>query len=154
MTSFTRTVLLLISCLACVAQAATDKPADKPSAKVEFRRAETKPADGLTEATVAGSGDKVYLHKTVEVTTEDIAEARPVMDGGGNPAVEVVFTAEGGKKMLKLTEQHRDKPLAILVNGKVISAPIIKAKFGARAIITGKFSEEEVARLVKIINGK
>jgi hypothetical protein len=38
---------------------------DQPLARVEFRRAETAPAAGLVEATVSGTRDKVYLHKTL-----------------------------------------------------------------------------------------
>jgi preprotein translocase subunit SecD len=154
MTSFTHATLLLFACSVCVAQATADKPVDKPRVKVEFRRAETKPGEGLTEATVAGTKEKVYLHKTADVTAEDIAEARPAEDGRGKPAVEVIFTKEGGKKMAKLSEQHREKPLAILVDGKVISAPVVRAKFAERALITGTFTDEEVAKLVKSINGK
>lgn len=154
MFSFVRTTLMLLTSLGCLHAGIADAPADKAQAKVEFRRAEIKPAEGLIEATVEGSKDKIYLHKTAEVTAADVAEARAATDNSGRPAIEVRFTKEGGQKMLKLTEQHRDKPLAILIEGKVISAPIIRDKFGERAVISGKFTEEEVARLVKIINGK
>lgn len=61
---------------------------------------------------------------------------------------------EGGKKMARLSDQHREKPLAILVDGKVIAAPVVREKIAERALITGNFTEEEVAKLVKSINAK
>jgi preprotein translocase subunit SecD len=154
MAPLTRSALLLIACFTGVAQASADKPAEKPRVKVEFRRAESKPAEGLTEAMVAGSMDKIYLHKMADATSEDIAEARSREDGQGKPAVEIIFTREGAKKMAKLSEQHKDRPLAILVDGKVIAAPIVRAKFSERSMITGNFTREEVDKLVKGINGK
>ena len=154
MASFTRAVLLLFACLAAVAHTSADKPIEKPRLKIEFRRAESKPAEGLTEAMVAGTKDKVYLHKLADAGNDDIAEARAKEDGQGKPAVEIIFTREGAKKMAKLSEQHKDRPLAILVDGKVIAAPIVRAKFSERAIITGNFTQAEVDRLVKGVNGK
>lgn len=56
--------------------------------------------------------------------------------------------------MAKLSEQHKDKPLAILIDGKIISAPFVRAKFSERALLTGNFTKEEVDNLVKGINGK
>jgi hypothetical protein len=42
----------------------------------------------------------------------------------------------------------------ILVDGKVISAPIVRATFRDQATITGLSSKEEAERIVKAIKGK
>jgi predicted amidohydrolase len=132
-----------------------EKPkAEEKKAKVEFRRAEAKPADGLTKATVPGQPDPIYLHPTAEVTGADVAQAAVGVDAAFNPAIDITLTKEGGKKMGRLTEAHLEKPLAILVGGKVLTAPTVKAKIGERVQITGKFTKDEVERLVKAINGK
>ena len=94
------------------------------------------------------------MHKMADATNDDIAEARSAKDGQAKPAVEVIFTKDGAKKMAKLSEQHKDKPLAILVDGKVISSPFVREKFSERALITGNFTKEEVGKLVQGINGK
>jgi preprotein translocase subunit SecD len=155
MTRFTATLILVGMCLSSGLATADDKPKDKPSVKVEFRRAEKEAAEGLTEATVEGSKDKVYLHKTAELTNDDIAEAKASEDANKHPSVSITLTKDGAAKMKKLTEEHRDKPLAILVDGKVISALIIKAVIShGKAEITGIFSEEEVEKLAKSIKGK
>jgi preprotein translocase subunit SecD len=141
-------------CLAWVCPVAAEKPPEKATAKLEIRRAEKEPAEGLTEATVEGSKEKVYLHKTAEITNADIAEARATEDTTGKPAVAITLTKEGAAKMRALTEKQKDKPLAILVDGKVIAAPVVKAPIGEQAWITGKFTKEEVDKLVKGINTK
>ena len=151
---FRHSVLAFASLALVFPPLASARPDEKPKVKVEFRRAETKSAEGLTEAIVVGTRDKVYLHKTADATNADIAEARAVVDDNNKTFIEITFTKEGAKKMAALSEAQRDKPLAILVDGKVISAPIVRAKFSARAQITGKFTKEEVEKLVKAINAK
>jgi len=153
MTSARCVALLLSFGFLGVGQDAKDKPDEKRRVKVEFRKAETKPADGLTEAKAQGREEKIYLHKKAELTNEDIAEARPA-EAAGAPALEIIFTKEGSKKIAALTEGHLEKPLAILADGKVIAAPIVRAKVSERAVIVGKFTQEEIDRFVKGINGK
>jgi preprotein translocase subunit SecD len=154
MRTMTRRSLLAAACLGLAVPVWAQKPDEKPKGKVEFKRAETKPADGLAEATVEGTRQKVYLPKKADATNADIARVSAGLDGDLNPAIDVVFTKEGAKKMEALSEEHKDKPLAILIDGKVVSAPVVRAKFSDRAQITGKFTKEEVEALVKAINAK
>jgi preprotein translocase subunit SecD len=126
---------------------------DKPKTKVEFRRAETTAAEGLTEATITGTKEKVYLHKAADLTGADVASARVAGDAK-DPAIEITFTDAGAKKAAKVSEDHADKPLAIVVDGKVLAAPVVRAKLGTTIRISGHFTDEEAAKLVKAINGK
>lgn len=122
---------------------------------VEIRRAESKPAEGLVEAVDPGAKDKVYLHAKVELTDKDIASARlykPKLGDGVGIAVE--FTKEGAAKMGKLTREHLNKRLAILVEGKVIAAPTIRAVITDKSNIEGKFSREQAEVFVKAVNRK
>ena len=144
------------------------KSTPQPGVKVEFRRAENQPGEGLVEAAVAGAAQKVYLHASADVTNADIAEARAAFDSQQKPVVEITFTEEGAKKMATLTAEHRNKPLAILVDGKVIGAPplaiqvdgqvlgapVVRDTISQQAQITGNFTQEEVDRIVRGINGK
>jgi hypothetical protein len=132
----------------------SEMPATKPSIIVAFRRAENQPGEGLTETIVAGTTQKVYLHPSADATNEDIAESRAALDDQQNPAVEITFTEAGAKKMAKLTEEHLNKPLAILVDGKVVSAPMIISGLGNKARITGNFTQDEVNRIVRGITGQ
>jgi preprotein translocase subunit SecD len=126
---------------------------DKAKTKVEFRRAEKTAAEGLTEATVAGTKEKVYLHKAADLTGADIASARVAGDAK-DPTIEITFTEAGAKKAAKVSEDHADKPIAIVVDGKVLAAPVVRAKLGTTIRISGNFTGEEAAKIVKGINGK
>jgi preprotein translocase subunit SecD len=125
--------------------------ADPPRAKVEFRRAETKTAEGLTEVPVVGSDTKIFLHKEVDLNGDDVASTRVLDDKDTGPAVEIVFTKEGVKKAAKMSKEHADKPIAIVVDGKVIFAPIVKSELGEKIVITGKFTKAEAEKLAKSI---
>ncbi|HJZ59635.1 MAG TPA: hypothetical protein VKE74_32115, partial [Gemmataceae bacterium] len=88
-------------------------------------------------------------HAKAELTEKDIAAATTNADG----AIEVTLTEAGAKKLEKLSGEHLDKPLAILVDGKVISAPVIRAKLGGSVVITGSFTKDEAEKLAKAISG-
>ena len=53
-----------------------------------------------------------------------------------------------------MSAAHLDKPVAVVVDGKVISAPVVKAKLGGSILITGQFTAEEAKALAKAIGGK
>ena len=122
--------------------------------KFEVRRAERKPAEGLTEAKVEGTDTKVYLHKEVELTNEDIAGAKAVTDESKANIVEVELTKEGRQKLARVTKAHQGKPLAILVDGKVVAAPVVRDEITGHARISGNFTKEEAERIAKGIKGK
>jgi preprotein translocase subunit SecD len=154
MTRFTAAFFLAATCL-CALVFADDKPKEKPAVKVEFRRAEKEAAEGLIEATVEGSKDKVYLHKTADLTNDDIAEVKASEDTKKQPCLSITLTKDGAAKMKKISEEHRNKPLAILVDGKVLSAPVIKSVIAdGKVQFTGKFTPAEIEKLVEAIQGK
>src|SRR5262245_59199524 len=149
MTFLTKALAALVS-LSCIGWASATQPAEKSGVKFELRPAESKPAKGLTEATVAGTKDKVYLHKEAALTNQDIAQARATTDDADKPAVELTLTEVGRKKLAKLTGDHQGKPLAIIVAGKVISAAIVRETIDEdKFVLSGSFTKEEVERMAK-----
>src|SRR5215831_10644236 len=89
----------------------------------EMRLAETQPGPGLVEAAVAGSDKKVYLHREAIVTNTDVVQAT-VVPGitSVNFNVAVTFNSAGAAKMARATSEHLNKPVAILINGRVVAA--------------------------------
>ena len=85
MHSFTCVVVLLSSLVGALFQTPAQKQEDKPRVKIEFRRAETRPGEGLTEATEPGTNKKIDLRNTPDVTNADIAESRPGQEPDGKP---------------------------------------------------------------------
>src|SRR5262245_59499656 len=120
-------VLVASAVVLCLWGQAPALSADEPAVRLEFRRAETKPAKDLEETTIPKTGEKLYLHKAAEVKNEDIAEASIDEENKPDPLLKLKFTKQGQQKMEKLTKDHLDKPLAVLVDGKVVAAPIIRS---------------------------
>jgi len=152
MSSLFRGSLYAAACLSCVGPLAA-RP-DEKKVTVEFRRAETKPTEGYTEAMVEDSREKIYIAKKSEVTNTDVAEAKADKDPRGNQAIELILTKEGSKRLEAQTGAQIGKPIAILLNGKVVGAPVVRATVTGRAMIMGTFTQEEVERIVWAINKK
>jgi hypothetical protein len=119
--------------------------------RFEVRLAEDKPTPGLRVAKVSDSGRLVYLHDEIVVTNSDIESAR-VIEGGGPSQyrVAVEFNASGAEKMRAATGNRIGKLMAILLDGEVVMAPVIRTAIGPSALITGKFTR---AQAEKIANG-
>jgi len=84
----------------------------------------------------------------------DLKNAQVVYDSQtGKPAVSIQFTDEGGKKFEELTANNVQKALPILLDGAVISAPIVQEKIsGGQAQISGSFTIEEAKNLAIQLN--
>ncbi len=71
----------------------------------------------------------------------------------GNPQVGVTFTDKGKKAFDDVTKTNLNRKLAILVDGKVVAAPVIRDPISAgRAVIDGKFTQKEAEDIVNRIN--
>ncbi|GAA6178631.1 protein translocase subunit SecD [Shimia sp. NS0008-38b] len=86
------------------------------------------------------------------VTGEDLVDAQPSFDQNNRPAVSFRFNASGGRKFGNYTADNIGSPFAIVLDGEVISAPVIQAHIsGGSGIITGRFSVEESTNLAVLL---
>jgi TonB family protein len=108
-------------------------------ARLEIKLAETAPATGLKGASVPGSDRQVYLHATTLATDADVTSAR-VIDMGGHFAIDVRFSTQAAARMRTATTAHLGKPVAIVLNGNVVSAPTLKGPISDSGVITGNFT--------------
>jgi preprotein translocase subunit SecD len=145
--------MALLSCAAIAPMVFAGKPPEF-KVKVEIRRAEAEPADDLTEAVVVGTNQKVYLHKKADVTNEDIADAKLILIEDKYPAIEITFTKAGKRKMAVYSKEQMGKPMAVLVDGVVITAPTVKSKIGDKAWIQGIFTATEAQDIANGIKSK
>jgi antitoxin (DNA-binding transcriptional repressor) of toxin-antitoxin stability system len=123
--------------------------------RFEVRLAEDRPAPGLREAKVSGSHRSVYLHDEVIVTNSDISVARVVPGQGPSEySVGIEFNATGAEKMHAATGNHIGKLLAILLDGQVVMAPVLRSPIGASARITGNFTRPQAEKIVNGIETK
>jgi hypothetical protein len=116
--------------------------------RFEVRLAEQKPAPGLKAATLE-SGGTVYLHDEVIVTNSDIAQAKAIpRPGGSDFMVSIMFTPAGARKMHAATGNNIGKRMAILIDGVVVTAPVVNSVFSKAAVIEGHLTKQEAERIV------
>jgi uncharacterized protein (TIGR03067 family) len=85
-----------------------------------------------------------------------VEECRVVPDpnGGGRFGIELKLNESGGAALRILTKSHLNQPLAILVNNKIIAAPIVRSEIGRDIAITGNFSREQAEKLAMSLKGE
>ncbi len=89
------------------------------------------------EMTLEGLDEKFYFRREVLITNTDIKSAFFTM-WQERPTVEVVFTEAGSKKFAQITEENVGKRRGIIVDGQLVSAPIVNGKItGGKAVIGG-----------------
>jgi len=122
---------------------------------LEVHLAESAPGPGLSEAMAPGSGEKIYLHPETVITSADVASARVIPgDRAGTFNVGIMLTSDGSARMEQATKAHLNKPLAMLVNGRVVSAPILRSAIRRSAVITGDLTRAEADALAASLNAR
>ncbi len=120
--------------------------------RFEVKLAEDHPAPGLHAVKLSASRS-IYLHDEAVVTNGDISSARAIRLGSQYEIL-VEFKPAGAAKMRAATASHIGKPVAILLDGKVVAAPVLRLPIGTSAEIDGNFTQADAERIVKGIVGK
>ncbi len=91
-----------------------------------------------------GIAPAYVVKKRALVSGEMLTSARGDHDPDtGNPAVGFSFNGQGTHRFAEATTQNVGKPFAIILDGRVISAPVIHTAITAgNGIITGHFTEQ------------
>lgn len=100
-----------------------------------------------------GTPSDYTLEKKVLMTGSAVADAR-VRPGTQleGPYVELVLSDRGAREFEALTGENVGRNLAIVLDGKVFSAPVIREKIGGgRASITGNFDIKEARDLAIVL---
>jgi preprotein translocase subunit SecD len=120
------------------------------------------PADVRTEVEVlpANSTDQfgrvsgrefLAVRKNVLVTGRDLKNARVQKGQLGEPNIGFTMTADGGKKFAALTGSNVGRRLAIVLDNKIQSAPVINSQIEDQGVIQGSFTAQEAADLSLIL---
>lgn len=99
----------------------------------------------------------IAVYRQVMVSGEDLTDAQQGYDQRGNtPIVNIRFNGAGGRKFGQVTSQNVNRPFAIILDGKVLSAPNINEPIlGGSAQISGNFTVESANQLaIALRSGK
>ena len=81
-----------------------------------------------------------------------LARAYAAKDGSGRRAIGFELDDRGAKMFAILTKANINSALAIVIDGKVVSAPVLRTAMGKRGIITGRFTEQQIKDLTKALS--
>ncbi len=86
-------------------------------------------------------GQMVPVYTHIEVSGESLKDSQADFDQNNMPVVTTVFDASGARRFAKLTTEHVNERFAIVLDGKVLSAPTIREPIpGGRGQISGGFT--------------
>ena len=95
---------------------------------------------------------RLYMvNKRVMVSGEMLKDASPTFDRNNSPSVSFQLSPLGGKKFGRVTGQNIGKPFAIILDNKVVSAPVIQSQIFSSGQITGSFSVQETNDLALVL---
>ena len=97
------------------------------------------------------SGEAFVVEKRVMVSGELLESAQASFDQNNRPAVTFALNAEGAKKFGRVTGANIGRPFAIILDGKVVSAPTIQSQIFGNGQITGNFTVAETNELALIL---
>src|SRR5438046_2454204 len=95
--------------------------------------------------------ERLLVKKKADLGGDRVKESHAYY-GNEGWTVQLKFDSEGAKQFGKITEQYKGHRFAIVLDGVIQSAPVIRdAIYGGDAIITGKFEEKEARGLASVL---
>jgi preprotein translocase subunit SecD len=87
------------------------------------------------------------VKRVAGITGRDLRNARPSLDENNQPAVGFSLNQQGADKFSQLTAQNIGRQLAIILDGRIQSAPTIEGRIYDEGRISGSFTQQEVQDL-------
>tara|TARA_Y100000590_G_scaffold470087_1_gene661879 strand:+ start:339 stop:1889 length:1551 start_codon:yes stop_codon:yes gene_type:complete len=95
---------------------------------------------------------KYLVEKKSRVGGENLIDAKASFDQNEGHAVSFRFDTKGAQKFGKATSENVGKRFAVILDGVVITAPVINSAItGGSGIITGSFTSQEAADLAVLL---
>jgi preprotein translocase subunit SecD len=100
-----------------------------------------------------GMGGFYLVNKVAVVTGKDLRTIRRTQDEWRNPAVSFSLNSDGGARFEQVTAANVGKQIAIILDNKVQSAPVVETRISRTTggIIRGRFTPQEADDLVVIL---
>ncbi|GAA4714612.1 protein translocase subunit SecD [Sphingomonas lutea] len=136
------------------------------TARLEFKLVDTTADPNLVLQGRAPAGSQVLpmadgtgavaVKRRVMVSGDQLVDAKQSFDQNGQPVVSITFNSAGARRFGRATQENVNKPFAIILDDKVLSAPNINEPIlGGQAQISGNFTVESANALaISLASGK
>jgi SecD/SecF fusion protein len=120
------------------------------SERIEFRFASEDATPGHEATTNPLDASTIYLAPEAFLNHKHIQSGRVVDLVTGDPAVEITLTPEGSERLRRISAQNLGKLVAILVDGRVITAVPIQSELKLPSVVlVADFERAEAERLAR-----
>jgi protein-export membrane protein SecD len=110
------------------------------------------PPPGMEDLREEDTGEVLRVEKRVLVAGENLTDAQQSFDQSSLPVVNFKFDSLGARKFGDATLKNVGKRFAIVLDNKIISAPVIKdAILGGSGVISGHFTVESARDLALLL---
>src|SRR5213076_2122860 len=126
---------------------AIDNGTEVVSPEYKIENYKHAPEDNNEKATT----ERLLVKKKADLGGDRVTESHAYY-GNEGWTVQLKFDSEGAKKFGQITEQYKGHRFAIVLDGIIQSAPVIReAIYGGSAQITGRFTEQEARGLASVL---
>src|SRR5205809_1970735 len=108
----------------------------------------------IVEGAGETAGQPVYylVRREAVITGRDLKNARAGIDGQTNgPEIQFTLNPQGAEKFKRETGRNIGRRLAIILDGRVESAPVIQSQIADNGRITGRYTAQEADELAKVL---
>ncbi|MDQ8028486.1 MAG: protein translocase subunit SecD, partial [Brevundimonas sp.] len=106
------------------------------------------------EVLMDAQGAPYLVKRRILVSGENLTKAEVTTDQNRRTAIGFRFDGAGARRFGEATAANIGKPFAIILDGKVISAPNIRSAItGGSGIIEGQYTIQEASEMVNLLNG-
>jgi len=110
-------------------------------------------AEEIEDSSTGEIYERNYFVKRIpEATGEIVQDAFVSQTQNGGFQINLEMTSDGADVFRQVTERLLNKPLAIVLDGKLYSAPNVNGVLSKNAQITGSFSQREAIDLANVLN--
>ncbi len=149
-------LFLILPVSSCFSPHYRDYKGNDPEPPEIFQPIPVERANGLY-ATVgylpSADSSNIELEAEPTITPSDIKELRKTtLYSGTYPVIEVKLNEKGSEKLFLLTKENIGKPVAFVVESKIIAMPMVMAAtVDGEFFIAGGFPEDEIERIIDIL---
>ncbi|MFH0830741.1 MAG: protein translocase subunit SecD [Parcubacteria group bacterium] len=120
---------------------------------LEFREQAATPAEVPSESSEDPNAQLLAQFSPTGLSGAQFERADVQFDQTGTPSILLTFNEEGKNLFAEITKRNLGKPVAIFLDGQLLSAPTVQSEISSgQATITGQFTVDEAKELRKNLN--
>jgi preprotein translocase subunit SecD len=138
--------LLIVVFATLLSACATSAPEVSPSVTLNMTAAKATP--GFVEMMDPGTKQTLFVAQKPAIGADEVESLKDGFSQDGMPVLYLKLKSSAVKRFKEMTNEQIGKPLAMLVNGRLVTAPVLRGAISnGMMVISGSWSAGEVRRI-------